>query len=305
MKISRTLITVISAVLIAAMLFALSACNTAGGLYSEKNAYVSVYIYTNPSPTAKPKISLDRLRVAPEDEVENPETNEDGLYTDEAARQMYRTRPTGIYALELAIKEKDKNGELPYVVVSQYEGTVEYTLDTVLGVTAGKSASSNDMYEWRFYINGKEADPINDALHNYDLLEFKLVEQTYRTFNANFKAMNGAVTLFEDQKFALVGEKSEMTISNYLKGEYDDYDKKHIDIDKILDLELSEDGSRVVRIGKLSADETHKWVCYIDEEPIEGDLNDTMIDERHEIMFDYVEFEAEQDTGAVTEEAQQ
>ena len=88
MKIKKTLLTIVSAVLAAVMLFALASCNTAGGLYSEKNAYVSVYIYTNPAATAKPKISLDRLRVAPEDEVENPETNEDNLYTDEAARQL-------------------------------------------------------------------------------------------------------------------------------------------------------------------------------------------------------------------------
>ena len=300
MKTKKTLIKVFSAVLAAIMLLAFTACNTRGGLYSEKNAYVSVYIYTNPAENAKPKISLDRLRVAPEDEVENPETNEDGLYTEAAARRLYRTRPTGIYALELAIKEKDKNGELPTVIVAQYEGTVEYTIDTVLGVTAGKSATSNDIYEWRFYINGVESDPVTAELHNYDLLEFKLKEQTYRTFTATFKAMNGAVTLFEDKKFSYVGEKADMTISYYLQGEYVDYDKNTIDIDKVLGLKLSEDGKRVVSIGNIAEDANHKWVCLINEEEIEGDLTEVKIDERHEIMFEYhfIPSETETDTEA-------
>ena len=301
MKIRNTLITVLSVILITVTVFSFAGCNKRGMLYSEKNAYVSVYIYTNPAENAKPKMSLDRLRVAPEDEVAAPETNEDNLLTDEAARQLYRTKPTGLYALELTIAEKDKKQPAPTVIVSQYEGTVEYTLDTVLGVSAGKSATSNDMYEWRFYINGKEADPVKDEIHTYDLLEFKLKEQTYRTFTATFKAMNGAKPLFEDKKFSYVGEKSEMTIAHFLQGEYTDYEKKFIDIDKELGLTLSEDGRRVVKIGTVAADETHKWICLIDEDEIEGDLSNTMIDERHEIMFEYVEIKVEADTGEVTE----
>ncbi len=306
MKIRNLLITVLSIVLVAVTVTSFTACNTRGGLYSEKNAYVSVYIYTNPADNAKPKMSLDRLRVAPEDEVAVPATNEDGLLTDEAACQLYRTKPTGLYALELAIAEKDKKQPMPTIIVSQFEGTVEYTLDTVLGVAAGKSSTSNDMYEWRFYINGKEADPVNDEIHTYDLLEFKYKEQTYRTFTANFKAMNGAVTLFEDQKFSYVGEKADMTIAYYLQGEYDTYDKKHIDIDQTLGLTLSEDGKRVVKIGNVAEDDTHKWICLIDEEEIEGDLSNTMIDERYEIMFEYVEVKVEQpaETDTVTEAAE-
>ena len=303
MKIRNTIISLLSIALVASMLFAFTACNTAGGLYSEKNAYVSVYIYTNPAATAKPKISLDRLRVMPEDEAANPETNDDHQLTDKAACQLYRTRPTGLYALELAIKEKDKKADAPSVIVSQYDdGTIEYTLDTVLGVSAGKSTTSNDVFEWHFYINGKEADPVKDELHNYDLLEFKLVEQTYRTFTATFQANNGPKTLFENQKFSYMGEKADMTISHFLQGTYVDDKKEEHNISDSMSLKLSEDGKRVVSIGGIKEDDTHKWVIYILEEEVEGDLTEIMIDEKHEIVFEYVEFEPEVVTGEVTGE---
>ena len=329
MKIRNTFITLLSVALIASMLFTFSACNKAGGLYSEKNAYVSVYIYTNPAANAKPKISLDKLRVAPDEEVylgENvsvinggdrrmlfvrdveasTEIVTDISLTDDEARQIYRMKPTGLYALELAIKEKDKKASAPEVIISQYDdGTIEYTLDTVLGVSAGKSATSNDVFEWHFYINGKEADPVNAELHNYDLLEFKLKEQTYRTFSATFQANNGPKTLFENEKYSFMGEKADMTISYFLQGTFvREIDGKKVEdlISNWMGITLSEDGKRIVSVKGVAEDETHKWVVYILEEEVEGNISEIMIDEKHEIVFEYVKVEAPAETGEITGE---
>lgn len=287
MKIKRT----IALVLAAATLLVFTACNTAGSLYSDKNAYVSVYVYGE---NGKTLISNDAVRVAPLDEPTEEETTEGGLLTEEAARYRYRTTPTGMYALELCITNKDKNAELPTVVVSQFNGEVEYTLDSVLGCMAGKSSSSNDIYEWVCTVNDEKVDPFKTKLENYDKVVFSYVEMTNRTFTVKFEINNGEVTLIPETKFSADGEKSEMTITNFLKSAY--YDEKgdlvaDSTVAKALGITLSEDGKRAVKIGDLENDEEHRWICFIgdEEDGTVSDLSDTMISERLTISFDYRE----------------
>ena len=294
MKIKRT----ITLLLAALTVLTLTACNVAGSLYSDENAYVSVYVYGD---NGKTLISSDAIRVAPLAAAEEEDTTEGGLLTEEAARYRYRTTPTAMYALELCITNKDKNAELPSVVVSQFNGEIEYSLDSVLGSTAGKKMGSNDIYEWVCKINDEIADPFTKKLENYDKVVFSYVEKTFRTFTAAFEVNNGAETLIPEKKFNVNGEKADMNIANYLKGDYlDDKTGEPVEaVSKALGITLSEDGKRVVKIGEFENDETHRWVCFVgdEEDGLVSDLTDTMISERLTISFDYREINTE-DTGS-------
>ena len=300
MKIKRTITVLLAAV----MILTLAACNVAGSQYSEKNAYVSIYVYGNNNKTL---LSSEAIRVAPIDESELVEdTTEGGLWTEEYARQLYRVTPTPMYALELAIRAKDKNAELPVVIVSQFNGEVEYTLDTVMTSVAGKATGSNDLYEWQCKINDQVVDPFKTKLETYDKVVFSLVEQTYRSFTATFEINNGEVTITPETKFSALGEKSELTISKYLQSVYQNDKGEDVEtVMKTLGIRLTEDGKRVEKIGSLENDETHRWVCYYaDEEEDEmiPDLTNEMINERLVVSFDYREIATETDTSADTAE---
>lgn len=299
MKIKRT----ITILLALSTVLVFAACNVAGSLYSDKNAYVSVYVYGE---NGKTLISNDAIRVAPLEEATEEETTEGGLLTEEAARYRYRTTPTGMYALELCITNKDKNAELPTVVVSQFQGEVEYSLDSVLGCTAGKASGSNDIYEWQCKVNDEIVDPFKTKLVNYDKVVFSFVEKTNRTFTVKFEVNDGAETIIPEVKFNVNGEKSEMNIANYLNSDYlDDKTGEPVQpVRKALGLTLSEDGKRVVKIGDLENDETHRWICYIgdEEDGTISDLSDTMISERLTISFDYRDINTESTGEEETEE---
>ncbi len=302
MKIKRT----ITLLLAAAMVLTLAACNVAGSLYSDDNAYVSVYVYGD---NGKTMLSSDAVRVAPLEAATDEETTEGGLLTEDAARHRYRTMPTAMYALELCITNKDKNAVLPSVVVSQFNGEVEYSLDSVLGTTAGKASGSNDIYEWECTINGEKADAFTKKLENYDKVVFSFVEKTYRTFNVAFEINDGEITLIPETKFSVNGEKAEMNIANYLNSDYlNDKGEPVQPVKNALGITLSEDGKRVVKIGDLENDEEHRWICYIgdEEDGTVSDLSDTGISERLTISFDYRDITTE-NTGSQdeTEEAEE
>lgn len=303
MKIKRTITLLLALV----MVLVFTACNTAGSLYSDKNAYVSVYVYGE---NGKTLLSNDAVRVAPiEVDATAEETTEGGLLTEEAARQLYRTTPTGMLALELCITNKDKNAELPSVVVSQFQGEIEYSLDSVLGCTAGKASGTNDIYEWQCKVNDEVVDAFKRKLENYDKVVFSFVEKTNRTFTAAFEINNGAETLIPEVKFNVNGEKADMNIANYLNSDYLD-DKTGEPVQPVknkLGITLSEDGKRVVKIGDLENDETHRWICYIgdEEDGMVSDLTDTMISERWTISFDYRDINTENTGTEETEEAEE
>lgn len=298
MKIKRT----ITILLALATVLVFAACNVAGSLYSDKNAYVSVYVYGE---NGKTLISSDAVRVAPLDEATEEETTEGGLLTEEAARYRYRTIPTGMYALELCITNKDKNAELPTVVVSQFQGEIEYSLDSVLGCTAGKASGSNDIYEWQCKVNDEVVDPFKTKLENYDKVIFSFVEKTERTFTVKFEVNVGAETIIPETKFSVNGEKADMNIANYLNSSYLD-DKTGEPVEPVknkLGITFSEDGERVVKIGDYENDETHRWICYIgdEEDGTVSDLTETMISERLTISFEYRDINTE-NTDSETEE---
>lgn len=300
MKIRRTIAILLAAVTV----LSLAACNVAGSNYSDKNAYVSIYVY---GMNKKTLFSNDAIRVAPQDPLETEETTDGGLLTEEAARQRYRTKPTGMLALEIVSRSKDKNAELPTIVVSQFNGEIEYTLDSVLGNTAGKAANSNDIYEWEFRINDEIADPFTSDIKNYDKLTFSLVERTYRNFFVSFAITNGADTIMSETQYIVPGEKSEMTIANFLKGTYlDEKDQQPVkELASELKITLSDDGKRVVKIGNLENDEENHfhWVCIMGEDYDEendssveiliNDLSDTLVSEKDVITFDYREYKVE------------
>lgn len=310
MKIKRTIAILLAAVTV----LALSACNVKGSNYSDDNAYVSIFVY---GMNKKTLFSVDALRVAPQPPLETEETTEGGLLTEESARQRYRLKPTGMLALELVARAKDKNAALPTVVVSQFNGEIEYTLDSVLGNTAGKLPTSNDIYEWEFRINDVVADPFTSDIKTYDKLTFALVEKTYRNFYASFAITNGADTIMSETQYVVTGEKSEMTIANFLKGSYLD-EKTGEPVRPIADelkISFSEDGKRIVKIGNLENDEEHRWVCIMGEEYddesetsteiVITDLSSTLISETDLVTFDYRYFEPEggdTDTAETAEE---
>ena len=302
MKIKRT----ITIILALATVLVFAACNVAGSLYSDKNAYVSVYVYGE---NGKTLISNDAIRVAPLEEATEEETTEGGLLTEEAARYRYRTFPTGMYALELCITNKDKNAELPTVIVSQFQGEIEYSLDSVLGCTAGKASGSNDIYEWQCKVNDEIVDPFKTKLENYDKVIFTFVEKTNRTFNVTFEVNVGAETIIPEKKFSVNGEKADMNIANYLSGDYlDEKTGEPVQpVSKALGLTLSEDGKRVVKIGDYENDETHRWICYIgdEEDGTVSDLSETMISERLTISFEYRDITTESTGEEETEEEEE
>ena len=300
MKIKRTITVLLAAV----MILTLAACNVAGSLYSEKNAYVSIYVYGNNNKTL---LSSEAIRVAPIDESELVEdTTEGGLWTEDYARQLYRVTPTPMYALELAVRAKDKNAELPVVVVSQFNGEIEYTLDTIMNSVAGKATGSNDLYEWQCKINDEVVDPFTTKLETYDKVVFSLVEQTYRSFTGTFEINNGEVTITPEIKFSVLGEKSELTISKYLQSVYQNDKGEDVEtVMKTLGIRLTEDGKRVEKIGTLENNEEHRWVCYYadeEEDEIISDLTAEMLNERLVVSFDYREIATETDTSAETAE---
>lgn len=300
MKIKRTITVLLAAI----MILTLAACNVAGSQYSDKNAYVSIYVYGNNNKTL---LSSEAIRVAPIDESELVEdTTEGGLWTEDYARQLYRVTPTPMYALELAVRAKDKNAELPVVVVSQFNGEIEYTLDTIMNSVAGKANGSNDLYEWQCKINDEVVDPFTTKLETYDKVVFSLVEQTYRSFTGTFEINNGEVTITPEIKFSVLGEKSELTISKYLQSVYQNDKGEDVEtVMKTLGIRLTEDGKRVEKIGTLENDEEHRWVCYYadeEEDEIISDLTAEMLNERLVVSFDYREIATETDTSAETAE---
>ncbi|MBO4422303.1 MAG: hypothetical protein J5879_02605 [Clostridia bacterium] len=286
----------------------LTACNVAGSNFSEKNAYVSLYVY---GASGKTLFSVEALRVAPLDETtEEEETTEGGLLTEEAARQRYRTIPTPMYALELSVRAKDKNAELPSVIVTQFNGEIEYTLDRVGDHSAGKAANSNDIYEWVCTVNGEEKDLFTTKLETYDNVKIALVEKTYRNFTVTFEVLDGERTVIPETQFTVLGEKSELNISAFLESDYLDEKGEPVKpVKSALGLKLSEDGKKVIAVGDLKTtpaegeEPTHEFVCYMDD-PEEGliyNLKDELVSERLVIIFDYREI-ATEDTGEATEE---
>ena len=298
---------IVTLLLAAVMILALAACNVAGSNYSDKNAYVSIYVYGE---SGKTLLSNEAIRVAPIDESELvEETTEGGLLTEDSARQRYRLIPTGMYALELSVRAKDKNAELPAVIVSQFNGEIEYTLDTVLNNTAGKKSGSNDIYEWVCKVNDEVVDPFTRKLETYDKVVFALLEKTERNFTAAFEISSGEKTIVSETKYTVFGEKADMNIANFLKSDYLDEDKGTPvkPVLSALGVTLSDDGKRVVKVGSLENDDTHRWVCYIgdEEDGFVTDLTDEMINERLTICFDYREIETEDtSTGEAAETAE-
>lgn len=276
---------VISLVLLAAMALSLAACTNQNQQYSDENAYVSVYVYDS---DGKKKLSVDKLRVAPDPENE----------------AVYRRTPTGLYALELACA--DKTIDAPEIFGTGKEGEKEYTLLSVSGVQA-ETKNSGDVYYWKFSIGDGKADsePVaadyaTTTLHTYDILEFTLVEQTNRAFPTSFSATNGAVKVYESQEFNLTGEKYELTLADYLTGKYTEEDKT-IDVAKALNITLAENKKTIESISGIKADETHEWVVLINGEVVPGNLNDLLVYELSEsnlleITFDYQEIVVEDTT---------
>ena len=298
MKIKR----IVTLLLAAVMVLSVASCSVNKSNYSDANAYVSLYVY---GANGKTLYSVDGLRVAPQAPFETEETTDGGLLTEEAARQRYRLKPTGMLALELAVTNKDKNAALPTLVISQFNGEIEYTLDTINGNTAGKASNSNDIYEWVFTINGEVKDPFTSDLKTYDLLRFDLKEKTERNFFIKLEITNGADTILSETPYTVFGEKSELTIAKCLQSNY--INDKGEEVKPLTDehkITLSEDGRRVVKIGDIENDEEHRWVCimgeeYGDDEEAEAteviinDLSETLISEKDTITFDYREFKAE------------
>lgn len=300
MKIRRT-ITILLAI-VTVLVF--TACNVKGGMYSDKNAYVSVYLY---GAGGKSLRTVEALRVAPLEATEEEETMEGGNLTEEAARNRYRTTPTPMYALELMITNKDKNAELPEVVVSQLSnGEIEYTLDSILGNSAGKASGSNDIYEWVCTVNDEVANPFTAKLENYDKVVFTLNELTNRTFTASFEINNGEVTLVSETSFDVNGEKSELNIAKFLESDYLDEKTQNPvkPVKSALDITLSEDGKSIVKIGDIENDDTHQWICYIgdEEEGLVSDLSKELISEIFTIYFDYREISEETENTAPAED---
>ena len=295
MKINR----IIALLLAAISVLSLAACNVAGSLYSEKNAYVSVYVYGE---NGKSLISEEAVRVAPIDEPTEEETIESGLLSEEAARDRYRVIPTPMYAVETCIKNdkknKDKGYVLPELEISQLnDGTIKYIIDSIKGCSVENTTGSNDIFEWVCTVNDVVVDPFTTKLETYDKVVFTRAEITFRTFTVTFEINNGEETLIPEVEFNVEGEKSELTISKYLSSDYLD-DKTGEPVKPVKDelgITLSEDGKRVVKIGDIENDEENHWICYMgDEEEIINDLTDTMISERITISFDYVEINSEE-----------
>ncbi len=258
------------------------------------NAYVSVYVY---NAKGKAIIKEKAFKVTP---------NENHEYE-------WGRKNTAYLALETVCSKENRNKSISLIT----DTTGGVTVEKIDSYTAGVD-SSGDPYYWELYINNKPAENAETyELQNYDKIEFKYVEQTYRSITVTVSAKNSvsATNVFEGTTITATGEKDELTVANVLKYAPP---KEESNLAR-LGIKLSEDETSIAKIGDVEANDKYEWVVISIAISEDGAAVETVIDEtidkyvlknNDEIRFEYREIvsaetgEAGAETGEETSAAE-
>ncbi len=250
------------------------------------NAYVSVYAYND---KGRSFLKEKAVKVTP---------NENHEYE-------WGKINTAYLALETVCAKDNKNKALSLIT----DTTGGVTIDKIDSYQAGVN-SEGDPFFWQLYINGKLVEDAEKyELQNYDKLEFKFVEQTYRSINVTVSAKNSvsATTVLDSSTLTAAGEKDELTVANVLKYAAP---KEKSNMER-LGITLSEDGTAIAKIGDVEANDKYQWAVIAIEASAEGTVMETVIKENiaeyvlengDEIRFEYREIEENAETGAAEAE---
>ncbi len=250
--------------------------------------YVSVYAYNE---TGKRFLYLDALRVIP---------NENHEYE-------WGKTATPFLALDTLCTEKKKTCDISTDIGNNV------TVESIANIAAGTSSDGNP-YLWYVYVNGKKVeDSKSCVLNNYDFVEFKLEENTFRSISVTFNATDGAKKLIDEQSISIMGDKNDLTLYNLFNiSEFNSTAKKEgltqIDTQQGtaisgMGVKFSEDKSIITSVSEVSASDTEEWVVIINDVVVTTPLSEVVLQNGDKVAFDLQEKDAgDTETPADSEE---
>ncbi len=281
MKLKRILSFAFAALLVFSAVALASCSNTDDE--TANTTYVSAYVYNK---AGKRIVYLDAIRVIP---------NENHEYE-------WGKKATPYLALNTLCTERKKD----CVITTDIGNNV--TVESITNEVAGTTDQGVE-YLWYVYVNGvKVEDSKNCTLNNYDLVEFKLEENTYRSISVTFNATNGAQKLISDQSISIMGDKNDLTLYNLFNiSEFNSSAKKdgktEIDTQQGsaisgMAVTFSEDKASIVKIGDVEAGEDKQWVIIINDVTVTTSATEIVLSNGDEIAFDLQEKTVSNETTA-------
>ena len=282
MKITK-IISLILSVLMLTSVFASCSGNTEDP--TENTTYVSVYVYNK---AGKKFLYLDAVRVQP----------------DEGAENDWEKSATPYLALKSLCTSKKKD----YSISTDIGKNV--TVDGIATFNAGNDENGVP-FLWYVYVNGKKVEDSKDCvLNNYDLVEFKIEENVYRTISLTFNATDSAKKLIDEESVTFSGDKMDLTLYNFFNmSDFNSDAKKEGKTELIAEgasasemkIELSEDKMSIVKIGDSAASDEKKWEIYVNDELVTVPLSELVLNSGDSISFDLKDIEQSTDTTVETE----
>ena len=286
MKITKIISLFLSVLMLASTLVA---CTGNSEDPTENTTYVSVYVYNK---AGKKFLYLDAVRVQP----------------NEAAENDWEKSATPYLALQALCTSKKKD----FAISTDIGKNV--TVDSIAAFNAGNDEEGVP-FLWYVYVNGKKVeDSKNCVLKNYDFVEFKIEENTYRTISLTFNATDGAKKLVDEESVTFSGDKADLTLYNFFNISSFNSDAKKEGKTELLaegasvsemKIELSEDKTSIVKIGDSSENDMKKWVVYVNDILITVPFSEIVLKDGDNVSFDLKEIEENtetpEDTSAVEE----
>lgn len=286
MKITKLISLILSVLMLSSVL---AACSGNTEDPTENTTYVSVYVYNT---AGKKFLYLDAVRVQP----------------DESAENDWEKSATPYLALQALCTSKKKDFKISTDIGKNV------TVDSIATFNAGTSEDGLP-YLWYVYVNGKKVEDSKDCvLKNYDLVEFKIEENTYRTISLTFNATDGAKKLIDEESVTFSGDKTDLTLYNFFNiSAFNSAAKKEGKTELLAEgasvsemkIELSEDKTSIVKIGDSAESEAKKWVVYVNDELVTVPLSELVLNNGDNVSFDLKEIEENtetpEDTSAVEE----
>lgn len=283
MKISK-IISMILSVLMLVSVFA--SCSGNSEDLTENTTYVSCYVYNK---AGKRFLYLDAVRVIP----------------DEGAEDDWGKTATPYLALQSLCTSKKKDFKISTDIGKNV------TVDSVASFDAGTDENGVP-YLWYVYVNGEKVeDSKNCTLKNYDLVEFKIEENVYRTISITFNATDGAKKLIDEEAVTFSGDKTDLTLYNFFNmSAFNSAAKKEGKTELIsegasvseMKIELSEQKDSIIKIDDSAATDEKKWQVYVNDELVTVPLSELVLENGDNISFDLkeVEEDADNDTEETT-----
>ncbi len=282
MKINKIISLILSVLMLASVLVS-CAGNTEDP--TENTTYVSVYVYNK---AGKKFLYLDAVRVQPDENSEND----------------WEKTATPFLALQSLCTSKKKD----YKISTDIGKNV--TVDSVATFNAGEDENGVP-FLWYVYVNGKKVEDSRDCeLKNYDFVEFKLEENTYRTISITFNATDGAKKLIDEESVTFSGDKTDLTLYNFFNmSAFNSAAKKEGKTELIAEgasvsemkIELSEDKESIAKISDSAANDEKKWAIYVNDELVTVPLSELVLTDGDSVSFDLKE--VEENTDATETEA--